>query len=139
MEQHVKSLSWLSTITCRVNQEDYSSFLPQEQGLRLSPHTARASSNLSCIRHQSLYITDFVIMDNSLLTKLSISLSYFGVVEYRTFPGLFSFTQEDTISKSASFRIETKFEPLSNPLQIVLCLNQTFIITDIYILKCLME
>ena len=110
-------------------------------GTRLETFTSHRSSvfNLSCIRHQSLYITDFVIMDNSLLTKLSISLSHFGVVEYRTSPGLFSFTQEDTISKSASFRIETKFEPLSNPLQIVLCLNQTFIITDIYILKCLME
>jgi len=63
-------------------------------------------------------ITDFVILDNSPLTLLSVSLSPVGVFEYLTFVSLFPFTQENTISKSASFRIEAKFEPLSDLLQI---------------------
>ena len=86
--------------------------------MKVSLHTARVFSNLFCIRHQLLCITDFVILVNSPLTKLSVSLSPVGVVEYLTFVVLFPFTQENTISKSASFQIEAKFEPLSNSLQI---------------------
>ncbi|AKJ38000.1 hypothetical protein MCM1_0937 [Methanosarcina barkeri CM1] len=63
-------------------------------------------------------ITDFVILDNSPLTLLSVSLSPTGVFEYLTFVSLFPFTQEKTFSKSASFQIRAKFEPLFNPLQI---------------------
>jgi hypothetical protein len=66
----------------------------------------------------SVCITDFVILDNSPLTLLSVSLSPIGVFEYLTFVSLFPFTQENTISKSASFRSRAKLEPLSNPLQI---------------------
>ena len=103
---------------CRVSQEDYSSFLPLEPYVKVSLHTARVFSNPFCIRHQLFCITDFVILDNSPLTLLSVSLSPTGVFEYLTFLSLFPFTQENTISKSASFQIRAKFEPLFNPLQI---------------------
>ncbi|AAM07299.1 predicted protein [Methanosarcina acetivorans C2A] len=103
---------------CRVSREDYSSFLPQEPYVKVSLHTARVFSNPFCIRHQLFCITDFVILDNSPLTLMSVSLSPIGVFEYLTLVSLFPFTQENTICKSASFRIRAKFEPLSNPLKI---------------------
>jgi hypothetical protein len=84
--------------------------------MKVSLHTARVFSNP--FYRAPVVLTDFVIPDNSPLTKTSVSLSPLGVIEYLTFVGLFLFTQENTISKFASFRIEAKFEPLSDQLQI---------------------
>ena len=66
----------------------------------------------------AICIIDFVILDNSQLTLLAVSLSPISVFEYLTFVSFLPFTQENTISKLAFFWIRAKFEPLFNPLQI---------------------